>query len=161
MGAGNSRQFQSDKHRLLLSLSDQADGRMARLTIRNLRKRYASVRALDGVDLDIASGECMAVVGPSGCGKTTLLRIIAGLERASEGTISINDRAVDRLRPHKRGVAMLFQDFPLYPHMTVRQNIAFPLRMKHVIWADVVRSVDDVAAKMDIEPLLNRRPGEL
>ncbi|MFD0535477.1 ATP-binding cassette domain-containing protein [Actinomadura luteofluorescens] len=104
---------------------------MGSITIRRLTKVYpGGVRALDALDLDVAMGEFFALLGPSGCGKTTLLRTIAGLEAATGGTIRLGDEDVTRLQPGRRDVGMVFQDYALFPHMTVMDNIAYPLRVR-------------------------------
>ena len=101
---------------------------MAGLTIRNVKKSYDDVEVIHDVDLDISDGEFVVFVGPSGCGKSTLLRMIAGLEEISDGEISIGDRVVNEVAPSKRGVAMVFQSYALYPHMTVYNNMGFGLK---------------------------------
>jgi multiple sugar transport system ATP-binding protein len=135
---------------------------MAAITMRGLTKVYpGGVRALDGLDLEIADGEFFALLGPSGCGKTTLLRTIAGLEVASGGSVHIGDREVTSLAPGKRDVAMVFQDYALFPHMTVRDNIAYPLRIKRVDKRSRSAKAAETAAALGLEPLLERRPGQL
>src|SRR5829696_9192348 len=110
---------------------------MAGVEIRGLSTVYPNgVRAVDGLDVEIADGEFFALLGPSGCGKTTLLRTIAGLEQASSGVVRIGERDVTRLEPGKRRVAMVFQDYALFPHMTVTENVAYPLRVRGVGRAD-------------------------
>src|SRR5215217_5199852 len=110
---------------------------MAAVEIRGLSTVYPNgVRAVDGLDLQVADGEFFALLGPSGCGKTTLLRTIAGLERASSGSVHIGQRDVTRLEPGKRRVAMVFQDYALFPHMTVVENVAYPLRVRGVARGD-------------------------
>src|SRR5262245_2378979 len=104
-------------------------------------KRYGDFAALQEIDLDIAPGEFLVLLGPSGCGKSTLLKIIAGLEDASEGEIYINGQLANYLRPKDRDVAMVFQNYALYPHMTVETNIGFPLAMRRVAKADVAQRV--------------------
>ena len=103
---------------------------MARVAIRGVAKRFGGTTVIHGVDIDIADGEFAVLVGPSGCGKTTLLRMIAGLEEISDGEIFIGDRVVNRVPPKERDIAMVFQNYALYPHMTVRANIEFPLRAR-------------------------------
>jgi ABC-type sugar transport system ATPase subunit len=110
------------------------------------------------VDLDIAAGECLVLLGPSGCGKTTLLRLLAGLERVDEGRIWIGDRLVNDVDPAARDVAMVFQNYALYPHFTVFDNIAFPLRARRVADAAVAERVRAAAARVGLDALLERRP---
>ena len=101
---------------------------MAAIVAKNIRKDFGGVAAVDGVSLSVHDGEFLVLLGPSGCGKTTFLRIIAGLERQTSGDILINDEVVNNIPPRARGVAMVFQSYGLYPHLTVANNIAFPLR---------------------------------
>jgi multiple sugar transport system ATP-binding protein len=119
------------------------------------------VRALDGLSLDIADGEFFALLGPSGCGKTTLLRTIAGLETATSGKIMIGDRDVTRLQPGARDVAMVFQDYALFPHMTVADNIAYPLRIKKVGRAERRATAAETGAGLSLDGLMDRRPAQL
>ncbi|MEU2615796.1 ABC transporter ATP-binding protein [Micromonospora sp. NPDC007271] len=135
---------------------------MSAITLRELTKIYPNgVRALDALDLEIADGEFFALLGPSGCGKTTLLRTIAGLELASAGSVSIGDRVVTNLPPGQRDVAMVFQDYALFPHMTVRDNIAYPLRIKKVGRAARHDKAASTADELGLSALLDRRPGQL
>ncbi|WP_200210350.1 ABC transporter ATP-binding protein [Micromonospora coerulea] len=135
---------------------------MSAITLRELTKVYPNgVRALDALDLEIADGEFFALLGPSGCGKTTLLRTIAGLELASGGTVRIGERAVTNLPPGQRDVAMVFQDYALFPHMTVRDNIAYPLRIKKVGKAARQDKAAATADELGLSTLLDRRPGQL
>jgi multiple sugar transport system ATP-binding protein len=117
--------------------------------------------AVDDFNLRIEDGEFMIFVGPSGCGKTTALRMVAGLEEVSSGEIRIDGKPVNHLEPQDRDVAMVFQNYALYPHMYVRDNISFPLRMQHKSKAEIERSVRDVATMLGIESLLDRKPREL
>ncbi|MET8833460.1 ABC transporter ATP-binding protein [Micromonospora sp. NPDC004540] len=135
---------------------------MSAITMRELTKVYpGGVRALDALDLEIADGEFFALLGPSGCGKTTLLRTIAGLEVASGGSVRIGERDVTNLPPGKRDVAMVFQDYALFPHMTVRDNIAYPLRIKKVDRRSRGSKAADTADELGLSGLLERRPGQL
>jgi multiple sugar transport system ATP-binding protein len=135
---------------------------MAGITLRGLTKDYpGGVRALDALDLDVADGEFFALLGPSGCGKTTLLRTIAGLEIATSGSIRIGDVDVTRLPPGRRDVGMVFQDYALFPHMTVTDNIAYPLRIKKKGKAERHGAAADVASALGLDGLLQRRPAEL
>ncbi|MEO8601705.1 MAG: ATP-binding cassette domain-containing protein [bacterium] len=124
-------------------------------------KRYGDVVGLEGFSLRIADGELVAVLGPSGCGKSTLLRLTAGLEQPTSGTIRIGERRIDALPPHQRDVAMVFQNYALYPHMTVRENIAFPLRMRGVRGAEQQARTTHIAEALDLGAVLERRPGAL
>src|SRR5919108_1310389 len=110
---------------------------MAEITIRQVANRFGSFTALHSIDLTIADREFMVLLGASGCGKTTLLRIVAGLETPSEGEVWIGDRRVDHLPPRERGIAMVFQNYAVFPHLTVFENIAFPLRVRNVASADI------------------------
>ena len=135
---------------------------MASVEMSGLMKQYPNgVRAVDGIDLTIADGEFFALLGPSGCGKTTLLRTLAGLEVATEGTIRIGDDDVTGQAPGERDVAMVFQDYALFPHMTVSQNIAYPLRIKGVPRAERTARAADTASGLSLGALLERRPGQL
>ena len=134
---------------------------MATLQLRNLRKSYGPVEVIKGVNLDIADREFVVFVGPSGCGKSTLLRMIAGLEEITGGDLMIDGKKVNRVGPADRGLAMVFQSYALYPHMTVRQNMAFALRLAHVAKAERDRKVDDAARILQLEPYLERRPKDL
>jgi multiple sugar transport system ATP-binding protein len=133
----------------------------ARASLQGIVKRHGNVAALKGIDLDIVSGEFFALLGPSGSGKTTTLRILAGLETADEGKVLLDGRDVTLAEPGARDVAMVFQSYALYPHMTVYENIAFPLRMVGTPAQDTARAVREAAAKVHIEHLLERRPGQL
>jgi multiple sugar transport system ATP-binding protein len=126
-----------------------------------LEKHYGAVRAVRGVNLEIAEGEFAVLVGPSGCGKSTLLRTIAGLESLDGGTIAIGGRIVNDMRPRDRNIAMVFQNYALYPYLTVFENIAFGLRARRMPEAEITRRVNDAAGMLGIEPLLNRFPRQL
>ncbi len=135
---------------------------MADLTLTGLSKVYpGGVRAVDDLDLSVVDGEFFALLGPSGCGKTTLLRTIAGLETPTTGRLSIGDRDVTGLSPGRRDVAMVFQDYALFPHMTVQDNIAYPLRIRGVGRAQRHDQAAQTAAGLSLSTLLERRPAEL
>ena len=134
---------------------------MAGLRLKEVSKRFGGALVLDKLSLDIAADEFLVVLGPSGCGKSTLLRIIAGLESIDSGVIEIDGRRVEQLPPGKRGVAMVFQGYALYPHMTVRQNIAFGLVNVGVPRAEIERRVGEVTRMLEMQPLLDRLPAEL
>jgi ABC-type sugar transport system ATPase subunit len=135
---------------------------MASVDFEGVGKRYpGGAVGLADLQLRVEDGELLVVVGPSGCGKSTLLRLLAGLETPSEGTIRIGDRVVNELPPQARNVAMVFQDYALYPHMTVRGNLEFPLRMRGLGREALRAPVERVAAMLDIAPLLDRLPRQL
>ncbi|MDQ3401927.1 MAG: ABC transporter ATP-binding protein [Actinomycetota bacterium] len=135
---------------------------MAEIVLTGLVKEYpGGVRAVDELDLTVADGEFFALLGPSGCGKTTLLRTIAGLETATAGAIAIGGRDVTRLTPGARDIAMVFQDYALFPHMSVRDNIAYPLRIRKVGKRERHAAAEDTARDLSLEELLDRRPGQL
>jgi ABC-type sugar transport system ATPase subunit len=134
---------------------------MSKVAVEALAKDFGAVRVLAPIDLTIADGEFLVIVGASGCGKSTLLRLIAGLETPSAGRILIDDRDVTATDPARRGVAMVFQSYALYPHLTVAQNIAFPLQMAKVDRATITAKVAAVAATLELTALLDRRPRTL
>ncbi|HLZ45318.1 MAG TPA: ABC transporter ATP-binding protein [Gemmatimonadales bacterium] len=135
---------------------------MSSVTIRRLSKVFdGGIQALHHLDLDVRDGELLVLLGPSGSGKTTALRCIAGLEEPTAGEIVIGDRVVTHVPPGERDVAMVFQIPALYPHLTVRENIAFPLEMRRVPAAQVTRRIHDAAARVGLEQLLDRMPGQL
>lgn len=135
---------------------------MAGISITGLSTVYPNgVRAVDSLDVDMTDGELFALLGPSGCGKTTLLRTIAGLEGATEGVVKIGSREVTRLQPGERGVAMVFQDYALFPHMTVAENIAYPLRVRGAAKSVQQETAVRTAAGLSLGGLLDRRPGQL
>ena len=131
------------------------------IDLQEVSKQYGNVTVVDGVPLRITDGEFVVLLGPSGCGKTTTLRMIAGLEQMSSGDILIDGQRVNDLPPQKRDVAMVFQSYALYPHMTVAENIAYPLRVRKLPAAEIAAQVKQTAAMLEIEPLLARRPREL
>ncbi|MFC6672896.1 ABC transporter ATP-binding protein [Marinobacterium aestuariivivens] len=134
---------------------------MADLTLSRVIKRFGDLETIHGIDLDIRDGEFVVFVGPSGCGKSTLLRMIAGLEEVSEGDIHIDDECVTQVPASKRGVAMVFQSYALYPHMTVRENMGFGLKMARVPKDEISRRVDEAARILQLEQLLDRKPKAL
>jgi ABC-type sugar transport system ATPase subunit len=136
---------------------------MADVSLRHVGKTYENARAttIDDLSLDIRSGEFVVLVGPSGCGKSTMLRMIAGLEELSDGQIWIGERRVDELEPRERNIAMVFQNYALYPHMTVAQNMSFGLRLAGMARPEIRRRVEEAAEVLDIAGLLDRRPKQL
>ncbi|GLS32490.1 multiple sugar transport system ATP-binding protein [Mesorhizobium albiziae] len=134
---------------------------MTSLTLAGIRKRFGKVDVIRGVDLRVADGEFVVFVGPSGCGKSTLLRMIAGLEDISEGELRIGDRIVNEVQPAKRGVAMVFQSYALYPHLTVRDNMGFGLKVRGVPPHERRQRVEAAAATLKLDALLQRFPREL
>lgn len=134
---------------------------MATMTISDLRKSFGGAEVLRGIDLDVRDGEFVALVGPSGCGKSTLLRLIAGLEEATSGTIHIGPKDVTRLPPKERDVAMVFQNYALYPHLTVRDNMGFSLKLRRTNKSEIDQKIADAASILGLETLLDRYPGQL
>ena len=134
---------------------------MATLTLRGLRKAYGATEVIKGIDLDVADRELVVFVGPSGCGKSTLLRMIAGLEPITAGELTIDGRRVNEVSPADRGLAMVFQSYALYPHMTVRENMGFALRLAKVPKQERNRKVAEAARILQLEPYLDRRPKDL
>jgi multiple sugar transport system ATP-binding protein len=134
---------------------------MAGVRFENVAKRYGPVSVIEGLNLDIQDHEFMVLVGPSGCGKSTALRMIAGLEEISDGKVSIGDRVVNDLQPKDRDVAMVFQSYALYPHMTVRENIEFGLKIRKMPKPEMDRKVAGAAETLGITPLLDRKPKQL
>ncbi|MGF1629331.1 MAG: ABC transporter ATP-binding protein [Kiloniellaceae bacterium] len=134
---------------------------MGAITLEKVTKEFSGVKVIPGVDLEIADGEFVVFVGPSGCGKSTLLRLIAGLEDVSSGTIRIDGVDATGLAPARRGLAMVFQSYALYPHMSVYKNIAFPLKMAGIAEATVKAKVEAAAATLNLTDYLERRPGQL
>ena len=135
--------------------------KVGRVTLSGVVKRHGTFTALHGVDIEIAPGEFFALLGPSGSGKTTTLRILAGLEAVNEGRVLLDGVDVTDAEPGARDVAMVFQSYALYPHMSVAENIAFPLKMVSTPKAEIERAVQEAAAKVHIGHLLDRRPGQL
>ena len=134
---------------------------MAGVSINNLSKRYGALHAVRDVSIEIADGEFMILVGPSGCGKSTLLRMIAGLESISAGEVAIGERIVNTLPPKQRDIAMVFQNYALYPHMTVAQNMGFALKIKRVPKKEIDQKVNRAAEILGLESLLDRQPRQL
>ncbi|MEH6835860.1 MULTISPECIES: ABC transporter ATP-binding protein [Falsihalocynthiibacter] len=134
---------------------------MANLALRNLTKSYGKTEVLHGISLDVADGEFVVFVGPSGCGKSTTLRMIAGLEETSSGIIEIGGREVNNLEPKERDIAMVFQNYAIYPHMSVKKNIAFGLRSSKMPKADKEKRIQEVAEILDMVNLLDRKPNQL
>ncbi|MEM6488154.1 MAG: ABC transporter ATP-binding protein [Pseudomonadota bacterium] len=134
---------------------------MGQITLDRVTKRFGDTQVIPPLDLTIEDGEFTVFVGPSGCGKSTLLRLIAGLEDITTGTIRIDGQDATAIPPAKRGLAMVFQSYALYPHMSVRKNIAFPLRMAKIDKADQDRRVAQAAAALNLTDYLDRRPGQL
>jgi sn-glycerol 3-phosphate transport system ATP-binding protein len=134
---------------------------MAKVQLRDVRKSYGGTEVIHGVYIDAADGEFIVIVGPSGCGKSTLLRMVAGLETITAGEIVIGDRTVNRLEPKDRDVAMVFQNYALYPHMSVFDNMAYGLRIRGFARNDIAAKVKRAAEILELGPLLERRPREL
>jgi len=134
---------------------------MATLALAGIRKNFGATPVLHGVDLDVAEGEMIVIVGASGCGKSTLLRIVAGLESPSAGRVLIDGRDVTALEPAERDIAMVFQNYALYPHMSVRENMAYGLKIRGVARAEIERRVAEAAGLLELAPLLDRRPRQL
>jgi multiple sugar transport system ATP-binding protein len=132
-----------------------------RVSMRGVSKSFGRLAALRGLDLEVEPGEFLALVGPSGCGKSMALRLIAGLEEPDAGSIEIDRRAMDGVAPRTRDVAMVFQSYALYPHITVFRNLAMPLELRKVPRAEIERRVEEAAELLDIAYLLNRKPGPL
>ncbi|MSO63340.1 MAG: ABC transporter ATP-binding protein, partial [Acidobacteria bacterium] len=133
-----------------------------RVRFEGVSKHFGSHAALRDVSLDVEPGECLVLLGPSGCGKTTMLRLLAGLERPDAGRIWIGDRVVNDVEPAQRDIAMVFQNYALYPHFTVAENIAFPLRARGGLAAEEIdRRVRAAAARVALQTLLDRRPAQL
>src|SRR6266403_97717 len=134
---------------------------MAEVALRNIVKTFDRTPAVAGIDLDIADREFVVLVGPSGCGKTTTLRMVAGLEEATSGEIYIGDQLVNDVPPKDRDIAMVFQNYALYPHMRVFDNMAFGLKLRKFPRDEIKRRVDEASRILDIAPLLDRKPKAL
>jgi sn-glycerol 3-phosphate transport system ATP-binding protein len=134
---------------------------MAGLSFRAVRKSYGELEVIHGVSMDVADGEFVVIVGPSGCGKSTLLRMVAGLEPISAGEIAIGDRVVNALEPKDRDIAMVFQNYALYPHMSVHQNMSYGLRIRGLARAEIESRVARAAEILELKPYLQRKPREL
>src|SRR5215471_5789311 len=135
---------------------------MAQVSLEGITKEFpGGVRAVDDVSLEVPDGEFLVLVGPSGCGKTTALRLIAGLEKATSGTITIGSQVVNGISPRDRDIAMVFQNYALYPHMTVYRNLAFPLRERRTPRPEVARRVAEISSILGLDELLKRRPAQL
>ena len=134
---------------------------MAKVQLRGITKSYANLEVIHGIDIDIADGEFIVIVGPSGCGKSTLLRMVAGLEAITGGEVVIGDRVVNKLEPKDRDIAMVFQNYALYPHMTVFQNMAYGLKIRGLSRTDIDAQVKRAAEILELGPLLERKPRQL
>jgi sn-glycerol 3-phosphate transport system ATP-binding protein len=134
---------------------------MAAVTLKDVRKAYGPVEVIHGVSAEIADGEFVVIVGPSGCGKSTLLRMVAGLERITAGEVAIGGRVVNELEPKDRDIAMVFQNYALYPHMSVYENMSYGLRIKGFSREDIETRVRRAAGILELEPFLKRKPREL
>ncbi len=134
---------------------------MASVTLRSISKRWGKTAGVDNVSLEIADGEFLVLLGPSGCGKSTTMRIVAGLEDPTEGEVLIGDKVVTDVPPGERDLAMVFQNYGLYPHMTIAENIGYPLKVKRVPKAERIRRVREAAEKVELAELLERRPAQL
>jgi ABC-type sugar transport system ATPase subunit len=134
---------------------------MAGVTLKGVSKSFGKTQVIENLDLDIQDQEFMVLVGPSGCGKSTALRMIAGLEDVTAGQVLIDGKVVNDLPPKERDIAMVFQSYALYPHMTVRENMAFGLKIRKLPAAEVEKLVGEAARVLDIQHLLDRRPREL
>ena len=134
---------------------------MANLSLRQIKKNFGRTEVIHGVSVDIGDGEFIVIVGPSGCGKSTLLRMVAGLESVSSGEIFINEARVNEKEPMDRDIAMVFQNYALYPHMSVRQNMAYGLKIAKTPKDEIRRKVDEAAKLLQLENFLDRKPREL
>ncbi|HEX2282283.1 MAG TPA: ABC transporter ATP-binding protein, partial [Thermomicrobiales bacterium] len=145
----------------LARIGGRGEGRSAPVSFEQVGKHFGDVTAVDNLNLDVADGEMLVLLGPSGCGKTTSLRMLAGLESISQGTIRIGDTIVNTLPPRARDIAMVFQSYALYAHLSVYENLAYPLRVRKLPRAEIDRRVRDVAEVVQIGELLARKPREL
>lgn len=134
---------------------------MATVTLRNVKKSFGSTEVIHGVDVAIEDGEFIVIVGPSGCGKSTLLRMVAGLETVTSGEVFIGDDLANEKEPMDRDIAMVFQNYALYPHMSVRQNMGYGLKIKGLPKATIAQKVQEAAKLLQLEPLLDRKPRQL
>jgi sn-glycerol 3-phosphate transport system ATP-binding protein len=134
---------------------------MASVTLRDVRKIYADLQVIHGISAEVANGEFLVMVGPSGCGKSTLLRMVAGLETVTAGEISIGERVVNRIEPKDRDIAMVFQNYALYPHMSVRENMAYGLKIRRMPAAEIETRVKRAAEILELGQYLGRKPREL
>lgn len=134
---------------------------MANVELKGVVKRYGNVEVIHGIDLSVRENEFIVLVGPSGCGKSTVLRMVAGLEAISGGEVHIGDRVVNQVSPKDRNVAMVFQNYALYPHMTVRENMGFSLKMRKKSREETEKRVQEAARVLELEPYLDRKPSEL
>jgi len=134
---------------------------MGKVVIRDIKKSYGKVEVLHGINIDIADGEFVVIVGPSGCGKSTLLRMVAGLEEISSGDIFIDDRIVNEIEPKDRNIAMVFQNYALYPHMSMFDNMAYGLKLQKLSKVEIKRRVAEVAKTLQLEEFLQRKPRQL
>src|ERR1700752_939706 len=134
---------------------------MAKVQLRDVRKSYGEAEVIHGVSIDVADGEFVVIVGPSGCGKSTLLRMVAGLETITSGEIVIGDRVVNKLEPKDRDIAMVFQNYALYPHMSVFDKMAYGLKTGGLAKAAVKARVERTAAILELSKLLDRKPRQL
>ena len=134
---------------------------MAKITLDQLSKSYGSTEVLHNINGDIDDGSLVVIVGPSGCGKSTLLRMIAGLETVTSGQITIGGGVVNDLEPAERDIAMVFQNYALYPHMSVRKNMAYSLKIRKIPQSEIDRRVEEAAEILELSPFLERKPRQL
>ena len=134
---------------------------MAEVIMENVKKSFGKVEVVHGVDCKMEDGEFVVIVGPSGCGKSTVLRMIAGLEKITEGEISIGDRVVNDLEPAERDIAMVFQNYALYPHMSVYKNMAYGLKIRRMSKVEIEERVQKAAKILELSEFLNRKPRQL